>query len=87
MTAIIMAQLNGAANENPERNSMREGRNSGKSFRRPINAEGRSTDVTTLTTGTTGDYSKKSAMEIAFGKIKGIMEELKDTNQQITPCN
>lgn len=36
--------------------------------------------MTTHTAGTIGEYPKKSAMEIAFGKIKGIMEELKDTN-------
>jgi len=39
--------------------------------------EGRSSDATAATS--IGEYpGKKSAMEIAFGKINGIMEELKD---------
>ena len=46
--------------------------------------EGRSTQVTT-DTGNTEQYPKKSAMEIAFGKIKGIMEELKKDEQPIKP--
>lgn len=74
--------------ENPERRSIRQtingeadGRLTDKSQKsRGLTFEGRSTDVTSRATGTFGDYSKKSAMEIAFGKIKGIMEELKDTN-------